>query len=167
MVRLIMMISWVSLTEAIRPPLDHGSQRTGKRFEDFFRLFCRRFFTPFANADLTYPGNAKGRPEGRPSKTMVFSSEEDDHLAVVVMVAVVIVVPPPPGLAVMIVVMMIVVVMVVVAMCRGRLDRGGQRAGGDEDGDEAGRKGTLQHDDLLILDRGDHSPLGRSVVAKR
>ena len=78
---------------------------------------------------------------------MVFSSEEDDHLAVVMMM-VVIVVPPPPGLAVMIVVVVLMVVMMI-AMGRGRLDRGGQRAGGDEDGDEAGRKGTLQHDDLL------------------
>jgi ABC-type xylose transport system permease subunit len=79
---------------------------------------------------------------------MVFSSEEDDHLAVVVML-VMVVMPPPPGLAVMIVVMMVLVVVMMIAMGRGRLDRGGQRAGGDEDGNEAGRKGTLQHDDLL------------------
>ncbi|WP_181182741.1 hypothetical protein [Mesorhizobium sp. B3-1-9] len=78
---------------------------------------------------------------------MVFSSKEDDHLAVVVVMM--IVVPPPPGLAVMIVVMMVMVVMMMIAMGRGRFDRGGERAGGNENGDEAGRKGTLQHDDLL------------------
>ena len=76
---------------------------------------------------------------------MVFSSEEDDHLAVVVMLVMMVVVPPP-GLAVMTVVMMVVMM---IAVGRGRLDRGRKRAGGNEDGDEAGCEGTLQHDDLL------------------
>ena len=61
------------------------------------------------------------------------------------MAVVMVVVPPPPGLLVMLVVVMVVVH----AVSRGRLHGAGERAGGDKDGDEAGGKSTLEHDDLL------------------
>ncbi|CDX62347.1 hypothetical protein MPL1032_60014 [Mesorhizobium plurifarium] len=82
------------------------------------------------------PGTKKGGPRAALRRQMVFSSEEDDHLAVVVML-VMMVVPPPEVLVVLLVVIVVVMMMVVVAVSRGRFDRGGQRAGGDEDGDEA------------------------------
>lgn len=83
-------------------------------------------------------GNAK-RAALRPPfpGKMVFSSKEDDHLAVVVMLVMMVVVPPPPGLAVMIVVVLVVMVVMMIAMSRGRFDRGGERAGGDENSNEA------------------------------
>ncbi|MER9506280.1 hypothetical protein [Mesorhizobium sp. M0579] len=68
-----------------------------------------------------------------------------------VVMMLVVMVPPPPGLVV------VLVMVVMMAVSGGRLDGTGERAVGEEDGDQARSKNALQHDDLL--DRGDHSPL--------
>jgi len=87
-------------------------------------------------------------------------------MVMVAMVVMMLVVPPPPGLVVVLVVVVMMMV-VMIAVSRGRLHGAGQRAGGDEDGDEAGCKSALEHDDLLDPLIEATIRLWRSVGTKR
>lgn len=77
----------------------------------------------------------KGRPKPPSWENWVPPSKENDHPAVpVVMVVVVVVVLPPELLEVLV---MVVMMMAVHAVGGRRADSAGERAGGDENGDEA------------------------------
>ncbi|ESY10549.1 hypothetical protein X748_13315 [Mesorhizobium sp. LNJC386A00] len=65
-------------------------------------------------------------------------------MMMLVVMVLVVMVPPPPGLVVMLMVMV-----VMMAASGGRLQGTGDRASGEEDGDQARSKSALQHDDLL------------------
>jgi hypothetical protein len=105
-----------------------GPEKGSKVFRD---SFAGRSWARFSAGGRTIPEKQKGGRWAALRRRLVFSSKEDDHLTVVTVMMVV--VPPPPGLTVMVVVM----TMVMMAMGRGSLDRCGERAGGNEDGDEA------------------------------
>jgi hypothetical protein len=129
--------------------------RDEKRFERFLRFFLKAgkpLGQGFVVPDFPFPGMpgvwhmsypvcrvvaCKKGGRSRPFREAA-RSEDDDHLAMVVMpmVVLVVMVPPPPGLA-MVVVVLVVMMMMVMAMSRGRLHSDGERAGGNEDGNEA------------------------------
>jgi hypothetical protein len=77
----------------------------------------------------------KGRPKPPFWENGVPPSKENDHLAMAVVMMVV--VPPPMLLEVVIVVMTVVMMMVMHAVGGRGADGAGERAGGDENGDEA------------------------------
>jgi hypothetical protein len=77
--------------------------------------------------------NAKRAAEAALLGNWVPPSKENDHLAMIVVMMVV--VPPPMLLEVLVV--MVVMMMAVHAVGGRRADGAGERAGGDENGDEA------------------------------
>ena len=81
--------------------------------------------------------NAKRAAEAALLGNWVPPSKENDHPAVPVVMVVVVVVVLPPELLEVLLVMVVVMMMAVHAVGRRCAHSAGERAGGDEDGDEA------------------------------
>ncbi|MCZ8545412.1 hypothetical protein OOJ09_14565 [Mesorhizobium qingshengii] len=121
------------MTEAIHPPLDHLSLPRRERFESFSDFFGATFPPDISNVAPSIAKDASNAKKGDRSRPFwengVPPSKENDHLAMAVVMMVV--VPPPMLLE------MVMMMVVMEAVSRGRLDGAGERAGGDENGDEA------------------------------
>ncbi|MER8692319.1 hypothetical protein NKI77_11500 [Mesorhizobium opportunistum] len=146
------------MTEAIHPPLDHLSLRREERFESFFFFLEREKSRPprmsgirVSRIPVAAALNAKRAAEAALLRNWVPPSKENDHPAVPVVMMIVVL--PPELLEV------VVMMMAVHAMGRRRADGAGERAGGDEDSDEARSESALEHDDLPdLLIEATHSP---------
>jgi hypothetical protein len=89
---------------------------------------------------------SRQREKGGQSRPFLdWSLRHADRLRSVDNEVMVMVMMPPVVLAVV----MMMTVVVAHFVSRGRLDRAGERAGGDEYGDKTGNERALEHDDLL------------------